>query len=57
MLSVLVDQVRSYGGDIMSLLDYMKPLADSLCPGESLSVREVDIILEKVRYHKISITE
>ena len=57
MLSVLVEQVRSYGGDLMSLLDYMKPLADSLISGESLSVREADSILEKVRYHNLSITE
>lgn len=57
MLTVLVDQVRYYGGDIMSLLDYMKPPADILYRGESLSVREAEFILEKVRYHKLSITE
>lgn len=52
MLSVLVDQVSSFGGESMSLLDYMKPLADSLYRGETLSVREVDFILENVRHCK-----
>lgn len=57
MLSVLVDQVRSYGAGIMSLLNYMKPLADSLYRGECLSVCEVEVILEKVRHYKLSITK
>ena len=52
MLSVLVDQVSSSGGESKSLLDYLEPLADSLYRGESLSVREVDFILEKVRQSK-----
>ena len=55
MLSVLVDQVRFDGGEVMSLLGYLKPLADSLYRGESLSVREVEFILEKVRNYKLSI--
>ena len=41
----------------MSLLQYMKPLADSLYRGESLSVREVEFILEKVRYYSLTITK
>jgi hypothetical protein len=57
MLSVLVDQVRSHGGEISNFLNYVKPLADSLYRGESLSVREVEFILEKVRYYKLSITK
>ena len=57
MLGVLVDQVRTCGGENMSLLEYVEPLADSLYRGEGLSVREVEFILEKVRYYKVSITK
>lgn len=41
----------------MSLLNHMKPLADSLYGGESLSVHNVEFILDKVRYCKASTTK
>ena len=41
----------------MSLLNYMKPLAECLYRGESLTVREVEFVLEKVRHYKLSVTK
>jgi hypothetical protein len=57
MLGVLIEQVSSQGGEIMSFLNYMKPVADSLYQGESLSVREVESILERVRCYKLTTTQ